>query len=293
MAQRLRTIWKKTTKKTDYTVPIKHAQFDEQYNVAFQGPTFDPYNTIESHVTGKPTETLTDPLFINPCSYESVSVVFDHILTVSDREWVAVGCDGLPYILGSRVIQRYHTCSKCLEKLKSEDTFLQHCTDIHNMKDGDVNTTECKSYGKLLLIPGLGHYEMKYTKAIFKLLWPVCLGELAKMLGYRSIKALTYCEMASNHHKSWQILQIFLHGTAPELVLPYVRECLKHKIEPTVEGLYTHIEGVGNSNYIYLFKVVFTYLFALDLFRKVFGGIITKSLTVVCRNCPFSSTGLT
>lgn len=45
--------------------------------------------------------------------------------------------------------------------------------------------------------PGLGHYEINTLKGLFKLLWPVALYDLAKMLGFKSPNALTSCENAT------------------------------------------------------------------------------------------------
>lgn len=162
-----------------------------------------------------------DPIDVNPCSYLSVGEVFKTIQKDSERQWNIVGCDGLPYLLGARLIERHHTCPICSFAINNTADFENHLESNHN--DNNINTDECKTYGNILLLPGLGHYEINITKALFKLLWPVIFIDLAKMLGFRTIKALTCCEAATNHHKSWQILQIFLKGTSRELLLPYVR----------------------------------------------------------------------
>ena len=83
---------------------------------------------------------------------------------------------------------------------------------------------ECKKYGKVLLLPGLGHMEINLTKAMFKLLWKVVIKDLALMLGWRSIKALTSCETCTDHHKAWQMLQILFSAGTKALLKPYVRQ---------------------------------------------------------------------
>lgn len=45
-------------------------------------------------------------------------------------------------------------------------------------------------------IAGHGHFEINMTKALFKLLWELCLVDLAKMLGFKSPKALASCQSA-------------------------------------------------------------------------------------------------
>jgi hypothetical protein len=56
---------------------------------------------VSCNVEGKCEIHLLDPIFKNPCSFSAVSEVFDEILDkhLGDREWLALGCDGLPYIL--------------------------------------------------------------------------------------------------------------------------------------------------------------------------------------------------
>ncbi len=93
---------------------------------------------------------------VNPNSYTWVYEVLLHILenTVSpQRVWTIVGSDGVLYVLG------------------------------HRLRD-DRPELNC-----LLLVPGPGHYEMNDVKALFKLLWPIGLENLAKLVGFKSEKA--------------------------------------------------------------------------------------------------------
>ena len=146
----------------------------------------DPYLFIEhNHPDHPPDVKHGEPVLTNPCSYDSVNEVLNSLLnsTVNntDRKWTILECDGLPYILASRLIEK--------------DETLQH----------------------ILLQPG--HYEINMVKALFKLLWEVALSDLAQLMGYKSIKAQVACHNATDHHKSWQILHTFLYATANELVL--------------------------------------------------------------------------
>uniref|UniRef100_A0A8W8M055 Uncharacterized protein n=1 Tax=Magallana gigas TaxID=29159 RepID=A0A8W8M055_MAGGI len=56
------------------------------------------------------------------------------------------------------------------------------------------------------------------------------------MLGFRSPKALASCQSAHDHHKSWQILEIFLHAMSAELLVPYVRHAMGRRHAPSVQG---------------------------------------------------------
>lgn len=102
---------------------------------------------------------------------------------------------------------------------------------------------------------------------MFKLLWKVCLKDLAIMLGWKTLKALMACEKWTDHHKAWQILQIFFKATTYALLEPYVHNCRSNKTAPSVEGLYLCCNN-QTKNYMFLFKCTFTYMFALDLFRS-------------------------
>ena len=92
-------------------------------------------------------------------------------------------------------------CPTCNELFKTREVFINHVKDHPT---DDINN--CKKYGNIILLPGLGHMEINLTKALFKLLWNVLLKDLALMLGWKSIKALTSCEKCSDHHKAWQML---------------------------------------------------------------------------------------
>ena len=194
----------------------------------------DPYEWVTSkHCDQIPKVMMGEPDFVNPCSYQAVEQVLHHIQsnTCGRREWTIVGCDGLPFVLGSRII--------------SKTNHLQN----------------------ILLLPGLGHYEINMVKCIFKLMWDPVIEDLAKLLGFKSVKALTSCQKCSDHHKAWQIIQILLFGTMDELLLPYVKSCIAANREPSMEGLNEFMVSVKNPKFHFLYKSVLTYLFALSVFR--------------------------
>lgn len=93
----------------------------------------DIYSFCESYHTGKSNLQIGEPLMENPCSYKSVENVLRHIqhsTIKGDRLWTMVGCDGLPFVLGTNIIK------------ESED--LQN----------------------LLMLPGHGHIELNMTRGI-------------------------------------------------------------------------------------------------------------------------------
>lgn len=99
------------------------------------------YSFVPSGHTGITEVMMGDPCFENPCSYESVQKVFDHILTLTDvgeqREWTCVGCDGLPYTLGSCLQEDIHRCPTCTMEFMDRQDFELHNT--HNL-DSCCNT---------------------------------------------------------------------------------------------------------------------------------------------------------
>ena len=82
------------------------------------------------------------------------------------------------------------------------------------------------SYGWILLRPGGGHIEINMFREFFEIYFDVFLEDLAKLLGFQSEKAISYCKKATDHHKTWDIIRIALEGTSAEMVLPYGRMCL-------------------------------------------------------------------
>ncbi|KAK3103442.1 hypothetical protein FSP39_019273 [Pinctada imbricata] len=188
-----------------------------------------------NHNTLNPPKTLlNDPIMVNPCSFRSVESVLHSISSTccsGDRSWTVVGCDGLPYALASRKIQ-----------------------DIPSLKN-------------IILTPGLGHQEINMTRALFKILWDPMLVDLAKILNYKSKRAIATCKNAYNHHKSWQILCITFFGTCDEIILQYVRSEMENNNVPSLTEFYNFLGAAENPNVSFLKDCILTYLFALIIFR--------------------------
>ncbi|XP_062608370.1 uncharacterized protein LOC134270197 [Saccostrea cucullata] len=160
-------------------------------------PPNERYTFIPScHEAGPSKVIAGEPIFENPCSYEAVEKVLDHLLEEAEvgttRHWTAVGCDGLPYVLASRIIEELYICPTCRIQY-DEDEFINHIETSKHANDLE----EGRKYRNILMLAGHGHFEINMTKALFKLLWDVCLlMELAKMLGFKSPKALAACQAA-------------------------------------------------------------------------------------------------
>ena len=116
-------------------------------------------------------------------------------------------------------------------------------------------------------VPRAPTFEMNATKAFVKLNWPIFLSEIAKELGYNTVKSLGYIERCSDHHKSWRFLEIVYISMTDELLVPYVRHCLQNQMQPSVSGYWAWNNEVDNPNYTYMQQMVFTFLHSIMLFR--------------------------
>jgi hypothetical protein len=121
--------------------------------------------------------------------------------------------------------------------------------------------------------------KINITKALFKLLWDVAIKVLSIMLGWKSksIKALTACHACTDHHKAWQILQIFYHGTALVILKPYMEKCEKNRLEPSISGLKEYVNSMDKyPSYNFMFQIVFTYIYGLNLLEPRLEEEISK-----------------
>ena len=120
----------------------------------------------------------------------------------------------------------------------------------------------------VVLMPGLLHIEMNISKPFFSLNWSIVLCEVVKLLAFKSEKSLMYARNCSDHHKTWQILEIMYIAIADELLVPYVRHARENGQQTSVESYWKWNEDICNSNYIYMQQIVFTFLHSMMLFRS-------------------------
>ncbi|XP_062577048.1 uncharacterized protein LOC134238946 [Saccostrea cucullata] len=195
----------------------------------------DCYSFLEHNHKNTPNIHMGNPISVNPCSFNAIKSILEKLKTElgvpERRKWSIIGCDGLPYLLCQRVLQ-----------------------DNPEFQD-------------LLVQPGLGHFEINMAKAVIKLLWEVIGVDLAKLLGYRSPKALQACLQANDHHKAMQFIEILLLGTGDELLQPYIRHCHDRTIEPSAKGFFVWCRDIMDPNYKFLLEAIFTYALAVYLFR--------------------------
>jgi hypothetical protein len=77
-----------------------------------------------------------------------------------------------------------------------------------NHKGASIRKNSTLKYGDIVLRAGNGHYEINIVRSIFANFFEIFIEDVAVMLGFRTPKSLEYCKTATDHHKSWQILQV-------------------------------------------------------------------------------------
>ena len=147
---------------------------------------------------------MAEPIFLNPNSYDNIKLILDQLKVTLDiggkREWSYVGCDGPPYVIASRLIE------------------------------SDVG-----KYDWVAMSSGLGHLYMNQQKTLFNIGRNILLEPLAKeVLNFESPNALDCFFKSTDTHKANQSLEIFLYGTALEMVYEYVAQTDEE--QPTVDG---------------------------------------------------------
>lgn len=179
-----------------------------------QGSTRSEYAAFEKEAakpTTKPTVHVQEPVYVNPCSYDAVASVLRNIGHKSgikkyggDRDWVIIACDGVPYNLCRRIIESYHTCSKCDTSLNGLDACTTHDKEMH-LEEEVVFEQE---FAWVVLQPGMGHIEMNMVKGLVELGWEVFWKEMAVCFNFRSEAALKCCKKVTDHHKGWTLCRI-------------------------------------------------------------------------------------
>lgn len=114
-------------------------------------------------------------IFINQsiASYHCLIVifyVFNHILEQTNigsndgRKWTMVGCDGLPYALGSRIQDSLFKCVECTREFVCREEFKEHRKEhSHCMLTPLV---DCRKYNNIVLIPGKFIGKLLYIRLI-------------------------------------------------------------------------------------------------------------------------------
>ena len=258
------------------------------------------YDHVES---GHPSESVPvyvmDPVFVNPNSFESLKLVLRHIGKTAgvrryggtEREWVIVCCDGLPYTMIFRLIQEYLTCAACDKGFLGSELFEQHKKQHSELEEVHY----IREFDWVLVHTGDGHYEMNMMKSFVELNWDVFMTLLVNRMGWTSEAAMRAAKLCYDNHKTWQLILVFHFGTLLELLTPYVKKCQHSKDpdtnpeKPTANGFLQFVKSMEeHPNYMYMFQMVSRYSQAIVNMRM---GIRRNNSTLI-QSAKFMSKGL-
>ncbi|MEW8547705.1 MAG: hypothetical protein AB2693_29710 [Candidatus Thiodiazotropha sp.] len=275
------------------SISFKNINFDKKH----KPPATDTlrYDHIPSgHSTDPIPVCVLDPVFVNPNSFDSLKLVLRHIGNLAgikryggtEREWVIVCCDGLPYTMVFRMIQEYLTCTTCNSGFLGSEQFEQHKKQHPGVNDVQY----IREFDWVMLHTGDGHYEMNLMKAFVELNWDVFMAMLAKRMGWTSESALKAAKLCYDNHKTWQLILVFHFGSLLELLTPYLRQLVDQvSEEPTPNGFLKFTKSMeGNPTYMYLFQMVSRYSQAIVNMRMG----VRRNNSVLIQSAKFMSKGL-
>ena len=91
---------------------------------------------------------------------------------------------------------------------------------------------------------------------------------MAQMLGFRTEKVLAVVKSGINHHHTRQILCACLYALSKELLVPFVRDCLKAEIIPNNDNFLNRVVETCGYQYMLYYHFAFTYLLAFNLYTE-------------------------
>ena len=94
------------------------------------------------------------------------------------------------------------------------------------------------------------------------------LRRIAQMLGFRTEKALAVVKSGIDHHRTRQIWCERLYALSKELLVPFVRDCLKAEIIPNNDNYINWVVETCGYQYMLYYHFAFTYLLAFNLYTE-------------------------
>jgi len=232
---------------------------------------YDPYKHF--HISFKKNDVVVkvgEPDSVNPNSFANISLILRNLGrragirkydSTKTRQWIFLENDGGIYTILSKLIANVLKCNICEESFYGKSNFENHsCFVLHN-------ASYEFEFDWIVALPGLLHLEMNAAKAFLSLNWDIFMESVMKDLGITSEVALMYARKGSDHHKLWQILEIVYLALSDELLLPFIRSCLKEGITVSVSNYWKYCENIKSGTYAYFQQMTFTYLHSLMLLR--------------------------
>ena len=222
----------------------------------------------------KPNVFVLTPTMVNPNSYDAIQQVLLDVgmqseihqyCPESDRQFVLVYCDGVPYNLIWRVCNSTMRCSDCDVLLHSKKDCDKHIHDNFNPE-----------FDWVIVVPGGGHIEMNMLKALVDLLWPVFWKDMVMLFNFTSETALRSARSVSDHHKGWTILSICRNALVDELLVPFIRQELHDSsannsstlnVSPKTYFKFLDSGTIKDPNYLFLVDATFELMDSIFMFR--------------------------
>ena len=232
---------------------------------------YDPYFRTPSKHVDPPVVSVGEPCMVNPNNEERLKQVLcqlrDICITPSERSWLVVWSDGIPYLYSMRLQQNIYICASCNEYVDVRKESLTDHASKPNHDPQNFNVFS-RAFGDFIFRPGPGHIELNMARCLLNFCWPVLLPVVGS-LGFRTKKAQDVVKRGADHHRSKQILFTLFKALAHELIVPYVRLSLQQGGVMSVESFYGWVnDSVVDPNYLYLFDMCFTFLLAFKMYNE-------------------------
>ena len=246
--------------------------FDNE-QVVGNSEAYNPYGHFDISIKTNDLKVYVgEPDMVNPNGFENISQILCNVGyragikqydASAAREWLILENDGGILYIIYKLIYNVLRCPKCNDVMYGRETFEEHiCFVLHQV-------TPIYEYDWILPQLALLHLEINSGRAFLSCNWLVFMEEVYKVLGFVSENALKYGKKGTDHHKMWQILEVTYLAMADELLLPYVRDCLRKNTKPSVEGYLTsYNDAVESPSYEYAQQMAFTFLHAMMMLRR-------------------------
>jgi hypothetical protein len=131
--------------------------------------------------------------------------------------------DGLPILMIWDIIHNLRRCNKCTTDVFEKDLDM-HFSKYHPGARTPDPKDLYRSFPYVISIPGFGHYLWNNLRAVINLYWNTVFEKVAKLMGYRTEKALLICKTVPDLHKGWDLFIATYHSLALELIEVFVRK---------------------------------------------------------------------
>ena len=252
-------------------------EIDEQTNAA--KPVVENYSkesgrythVPSNHPDDPPLVRISDPLFVNPNSYQNLTLLLRKLgkdagvesYGGTQRKWLIVCCDGLPYHMLINIVKETRTCALCQSSFMGKNLLQKHFNESHENEEVKFHF----EFDWAVLKIGSGHFEMNMVKSFTELNWIPLMEHLCETMGFKSETAKASAKKCNNHHKAWSLILIFHMGTLSELVVEYVRECLVKGATCCAKEFIAWARKSNKPCYLYALEQVCRYSQAIINFR--------------------------